>query len=123
MNITINGRIVVALSPKRGVSQISGKEWVSQDFVIQEEDGTRVQFSVFGTASLQKYALEVGAVASVTCKLEVKEWQGKYFNQVQCTNCITQARNTKPKNDEPKETRPIKRVRQQDSTDIDELPF
>ena len=38
MIITVNGKITAALSPRRGTAK-TGNEWVSQDFVIETENG------------------------------------------------------------------------------------
>lgn len=89
MNITINGKITNALPPRRGTSK-AGNEWVSQDFVIEIENEEKICFNVFGEDKIKESGLRVGAVASVTCKVESKEWNGKWFTSVSCINCIVQ---------------------------------
>lgn len=89
MNITINGKITNALPPRRGTSK-AGNEWVSQDFVIESDNEEKICFNVFGEDKIKESGLRVGAVASVTCKVESKEWNGKWFTSVSCVNCIVQ---------------------------------
>lgn len=89
MNITINGKITNALPPRRGTSK-AGNEWVSQDFVIEIENEEKICFNVFGEDKIKESGLRVGAIASVTCKVESKEWNGKWFTSVSCVNCIVQ---------------------------------
>lgn len=89
MNITINGKITNALPPRRGTSK-AGNEWVSQDFVIETENEEKICFNVFGEDKIKESGLRVGATASVTCKVESKEWNGKWFTSVSCVNCIVQ---------------------------------
>lgn len=89
MNITINGKITYALPPRRGTSK-AGNEWVSQDFVIENEQGEKICFNMFGEEKIKTSGLRVGAIASVTCKIESKEWNGKWFTSVSCENCIVQ---------------------------------
>lgn len=89
MNITINGKITNALPPRRGTSK-TGNEWVSQDFVIENEQGEKICFNIFGEEKIKNSGLRVGAIASVTCKIESKEWNGKWFTSVSCENCIVQ---------------------------------
>lgn len=89
MNITINGKITNALPPRRGTSK-AGNEWVSQDFVIENEQGEKICFNMFGEEKIKNSGLRVGAIASVTCKIESKEWNGKWFTSVSCENCIVQ---------------------------------
>ena len=90
MNITINGKIAHVLPPKKGVSQTTGKEWVSQDFVIETENGDCICFNMFGLEKIQQSGLKNGVTASVTCDIKSKEWNGKWFTGVSCTNCIVQ---------------------------------
>lgn len=89
MNITINGKITNALPPRRGTSK-TGNEWVSQDFVIESDNEEKICFNLFGEDKIKESGLRVGAVASVTCKVESKEWNGKWFTSVSCVNCIVQ---------------------------------
>lgn len=89
MNITINGKITNALPPRRGTSK-AGNEWVSQDFVIENEQGEKICFNVFGEEKIKNSGLRIGAIASVTCKIESKEWNGKWFTSASCENCIVQ---------------------------------
>jgi hypothetical protein len=100
MNITINGKITNALPPRRGTSKV-GNEWVSQDFVIEIENEEKICFNVFGEDKIKESGLRVGAVASVTCKVESKEWNGKWFTSVSCVNCIVQG-STQPTHAQPK---------------------
>ena len=100
MNITINGKITNALPPRRGISK-AGNEWVSQDFVIEIENEEKICFNVFGEEKIKESGLRVGAIASVTCKVESKEWNGKWFTSVSCVNCIVQGA-TQPAPQQPK---------------------
>ena len=89
MIITINGKITAALSPRRGTSK-TGNEWVSQDFVIETENGDCICFNIFGEDKILNSGLKVGAIASVTCDVKSKEWNGKWFTSASCVNCIVQ---------------------------------
>lgn len=89
MNITINGKITNALPPRRGTSK-AGNEWVSQDFVIETDNDEKICFNMFGEDKIKESGLRVGATASVTCKIESKEWNGKWFTSVSCVSCIVQ---------------------------------
>ena len=123
MNITINGKITNALPPRRGTSK-AGNEWVSQDFVIEIENEEKICFNVFGEEKIKESGLRVGAVASVTCKVESKEWNGKWFTSVSCVNCIVQGA-TQPAPQQPKpmpQPTPFGSATSS-STSIDTLPF
>lgn len=90
MIITVNGKITAALSPKRGTSEKTGKEWMSQEFVIETENGDCICFKMFGEDKILNSGLKVGAIASVTCDVKSNKWEGKWFTNVSCVNCIVQ---------------------------------
>ena len=123
MNITINGKITNALPPRRGTSK-AGNEWVSQDFVIEIENEEKICFNVFGEDKIKESGLRVGAVASVTCKVESKEWNGKWFTSVSCVNCIVQGV-AQPSHSQPKaQSQPAPfGSATSNSTSVDSLPF
>ena len=125
MNITINGKITNALPPRRGTSK-AGNEWVIQDFVIETENEEKICFNVFGEDKIKESGLRVGAIASVTCKVESKEWNGKWFTSVSCVGCIVQGA-TQPQQAQPKTqpiTQPVDFGRSNSSeVSADTLPF
>jgi hypothetical protein len=92
MIITVNGKITAALSPKRGTSERTGKEWMSQEFVIETENGDCICFKMFGEDKILNSGLKVGAIASVTCDVKSNDWKGngQWFTNVSCVNCIVQ---------------------------------
>lgn len=123
MNITINGKITNALPPRRGTSK-AGNEWVSQDFVIEIENEEKICFNVFGEEKIKESGLRVGAIASVTCKVESKEWNGKWFTSVSCVNCIVQGATQQA----PQQPKPLPQPAPfgsatSNSTSVDSLPF
>ena len=92
MTTSITGKIVEVLPARSGVSK-SGNEWVSQDFIIEEESGDKVMFNVFGANKIAEYNLKVGTTAAVTLKVESASWNGKYFTKVTCLNCMSSTAN------------------------------
>ena len=123
MNITINGKITNALPPRRGTSK-AGNEWVSQDFVIETENEEKICFNVFGEDKIKESGLRVGAVASVTCKVESKEWNGKWFTSASCVSCIVQGATQQA----PLQSKPLPQPAPFDPTisnspSVDSLPF
>lgn len=127
MNITINGKITNALPPRRGTSK-AGNEWVSQDFVIETDNDEKICFNMFGEDRIKESGLRVGATASVTCKIESKEWNGKWFTSVSCVSCIVQGA-TQPQPAQPRpqvNPQPQPQPKPQSTsgqTSADDLPF
>lgn len=123
MNITISGKIMNVLPPRKGVSK-TGNEWVSQDFVIESEDGDSICFNMFGADKIQQSGLKLGVKASVTCKIESKEWNNKWFTSVSCISCIVQGSaqqsTSQPK---PQQQAVDFGTSTAEQTSIDSLPF
>ena len=88
MTISVTGKIVEVLAQKSGVSK-SGNEWVTQEFLLEEDNGDKILFSVFGANKLAEYNLRVGSIAAVTLKIETTSWNGKYFTKFSCTSCLS----------------------------------
>ena len=93
MVTSITGKIIEVMIPRTGTSK-SGKEWVSQDFVIEEENGDKLVFNVFGQNKLDEYGLKVGTTAAVTVKVESRKWDDKYFTKATCVSCISNSQAT-----------------------------
>lgn len=129
MIITVNGKITAALSPARGTSEKTGKEWMSQEFVIETENGDCICFKMFGEDKILNSGLKVGAIASVTCDVKSNEGEGKgkgrWFTNVSCVNCIVQGA-AQPQQvpsahtQAPVQLQPAKPMT---STEVDSLPF
>lgn len=123
MNITINGKITNACPMKTGVSK-TGKEWASQDFVIETDNEEKICFSVFGADRIKESGLRVGATASVTCKIESREWQGRWFTSVSCVSCIVQgAAQQQPQKPKPQPQPAPFGSTTSNSPSVDSLPF
>jgi hypothetical protein len=125
MVTTITGEITNVLPIKSGVSK-AGKEWQSQDYVIQDENGEKIAFNVFGVDNINKYNLTVGTRASVTMKIESKEWNGKFFTTASCTECISGNAPKQTATQQPVQQAPVAppRVeRREEQISADSLPF
>ena len=88
MIVNIQGKIVEALAPRSGVSK-TGNEWTSQDFVIEDANGDKLVFNVFGKEKIETYGLAIGIVTAVTVKIESKKWDNKWFTNATCVECFT----------------------------------
>ena len=122
----LTGRIIAVMEKRSGQSQRSGNTWASQDYVIEtlEQYPRRCMFNVFGEDKIKESGLRVGAIASVTCKVESKEWNGKWFTSVSCVNCIVQgATQQAPQQSKPQPQPTPFGSATSNSTSIDALPF
>jgi hypothetical protein len=67
-DLKIQGRVIVVLPPKSGVSKTTGKEWTSQDFVIETEGQypQSICFSAMGQMVAHIENLKTGQMVNVS---------------------------------------------------------
>jgi hypothetical protein len=123
MNITVNGKITKMMQVRKGVSQASGKEWMSQDVVIELEDNSVLCFNIFGEEKIKASGLQVGAIASVTLKLESTEWNGKWFTKLSCVSLIVQGVMRNDPNQYDAKTKANEGNNQGSKPSVGDLPF
>lgn len=82
----LKGVIKKVFDLRSGTSQ-RGTQWQSQSYLI-EEVGNRfnqsVVFDVFGEDKINEFALAEGLMVEVSLELTTNEWQGKFYNKVNC---------------------------------------
>lgn len=80
----ISGKIIKVFDPRSGVSK-GGKEWKKQEFVLetQERHPRHSVFSVFGSDRIGNSPLYVGANVCVDFDIDAREYQGKWYNDVE----------------------------------------
>lgn len=87
MDITFTGVIQKAFQLRTGVSQRSGNQWQSQEFLIQEigvQYPQSLVFNVFGAERLQTLNLKVGDEVTAHLNFSTRVWQDRYFTQIDC---------------------------------------
>ena len=89
MNLEITGKVMNVLPTQSG----NGKngEWVKNFFVIQTqgEYPKNVCFSVMGKEKWEKMNIQVGMTYNVSFDVESREWNGKWFNDVQAWKVVS----------------------------------
>lgn len=89
MKVTVKGTVVAALERRSGVSN-AGKEWASQDFVIEEAGSDdKIKFNVFGADNLANYNLKIGDAVEATIVVTAREYQGKWFMDARSISVAT----------------------------------
>ena len=79
----ITGKIIAVLPEKGGVAQ-SGKEWKSQEYVIetQEQYPKKCCFNVFGTDKIAEMNIQVGEEITVLVNIDAREYNGRWYNDI-----------------------------------------
>ena len=79
----VTGKLVKKLEAETGVSK-SGKEWKKQSIVIDTggEFNNEVCISAFGDKMDSMNKLEIGMDVSVLCNVYSREYNGRYFHNI-----------------------------------------
>mgnify|MGYP003124797127 FL=1 len=79
----VNGKLVKKLPLESGVSK-SGKEWQKQSVVIDTggEFNNLTAVSAFGDKVDKLNRLELGMDVSILCNVYSREYQGKYYHNI-----------------------------------------
>lgn len=80
----IIGKAIAALPVKSGVSQRTGEQWQSREYVIetQEQYPKKICFEVFGTDKLQEFNIRNNDLVKVHFDITAREYNGKWYNSV-----------------------------------------
>jgi len=89
MSLEITGTLKQILDPESGTSK-AGKEWNKTDFVIETADQypKLVCFTLFGDKTDLISNIKLGDEVDVSFNLESREYNGKYFHNVNAWKVI-----------------------------------
>ena len=81
----ITGTIIKIMPVKSGTSQATGKEWSSQDFVVEMPTDNpqypeRAVFTLFGAEKINEAQFRNGDDVTVSFHLNAKEYKDKWYN-------------------------------------------
>lgn len=100
------GRISKVFDVRSGVSQRTGEQWVSQDFIIEyfwwqnQTSPSKMLLNVFGAERIQEADLKEGEEVKVRYHIEAREYNGRMFNDVRYDG-IEHIHRVKPSQAEP----------------------
>ena len=78
------GKAIAALQVKSGVSQRTGEQWQSREYVIetQEQYPKKICFEVFGTDKLKEFNIRNNDLIKVHFDISAREYNGKWYNSI-----------------------------------------
>ena len=79
----VKGKVLRKLELETGVSK-AGKEWMKQSIVIDTggEFNNEVCISAFGDKLEKMHKLEVGMEVSILCNVYSREYNGRYYHNI-----------------------------------------
>lgn len=80
----ITGKIIACLEAKGGVSNRTGSQWKTQDYVIETFDQypRKCVFNVFGEDKIAQFNIQPGDTLTVSFDIDAHEWNGRWFNNI-----------------------------------------
>ena len=80
----IIGKAIAALPVKSGVSQRTGEQWQSREYVIetQEQYPKKMCFEVFGTDKLKEFNIRNNDLIKVHFDISAREYNGRWYNSI-----------------------------------------
>lgn len=83
MALSVKGKIEQILKAESGVSR-AGKEWKKQEFILETDDQypRKVCFTLFGEKADLINGLHEGQEAEVSFNVESREYNGRWFTNV-----------------------------------------
>ena len=80
----IIGKAIAALPVKSGVSQRTGEQWQSREYVIETQDQypKKMCFEVFGTDKLKEFNIRNNDLIKVHFDISAREYNGKWYNTI-----------------------------------------
>lgn len=105
----LTGRIIAIMPAQTGVSNKTGQPWMSQEYVLQENDveyqgrtlpGGKLVFEVWGQENIQKFNIQIGVEYRVSFSTDARQnadgsrWYGS--NRAYRVECLYQQQNGAP---------------------------
>lgn len=80
----LTGKIIRVMPPRTGIAS-SGNEWMTQEYVIEYQDGQykkKCVFDIFGRDKIEQYNLQPGMACTVSLDIDAHEFNGRFFSDI-----------------------------------------
>lgn len=81
MSNTYNGKVIAVCPKKSDVSRTSGKQWSSQEFVIETfgQYPQKICFQIWGEDKISTMLPQIGETVEVYFDIESREFKGQWY--------------------------------------------
>ena len=78
------GKIIFISAIASGISKSTGREWMSQEFVIEVpgQYPRKINFRLFGQDRINNAHIQMGDEVKVSFDIDARESQGRWFNSI-----------------------------------------
>ena len=127
MGLEVSGKVFRILNEQKGTSA-GGKDWIKQDFVIETEDQypKKIAITAMGDKIVPSVkGLKLGQLVTVHINIESREYQDKWFSNVNAWRIDKLDGNSTPTNESAPSTTSTKTSKTTISSNDDDsdLPF
>lgn len=87
----LTGTIIAVMQAQSGVSQRTGNQWMSQEYVLEVpgQYPKKMVFRIFGEDRIRQFNIQQGEQnVTVQFDIDAHEYQGRWFNEVRAYNVI-----------------------------------
>ena len=86
----LTGKIIAVLEPRGGVSNRTGNNWKSQEFVIEVpgQYPKKCVFTVFGEDRINQFNIQMGEELTVSFDIDAHDYNGRWFNDIRAYNVV-----------------------------------
>ena len=128
--IKLTGRIAEVLSANTGVSQRTGNQWMSQDYIFEyfmwsgQQRATQLCVRIFGEDNIKRHnlkALEENVTLTLRLESTKNQESGRWFTEVRVTN--VERAGQQPAQPRQAQAAAGQAPQQQGGGDADDLPF
>lgn len=130
MNFSVNGKCVAVLEPQKLTSKRDGSEIIKHGFVLEVTDNNftkKMCFTIMGNDKFVQWGIKVGGSYSVNFDVSSREWNGRWFTELNCWNCTSLNGGENAQNPQPTpqpQPQPMPQAAPQPQNDnSDGLPF
>ena len=133
--IKLTGRIAEVLPANTGVSQRTGNQWMSQDYIFEyfmwsgQQRATQLCVRIFGEDNIKRHnlkALEENVTLTLRLESSKNQESGRWFTEVRVTNVerVGGQQSAQPRQAQASAGQaPQQQQQQQGGGDTDDLPF
>jgi hypothetical protein len=84
----LTGKVIAILQPRSGVSQRTGNQWMTQEYVIEVpgQYPKKMLFNIFGEERIKQFNIQMGEEITVSFDIDAREYNGRWFNDIRAFN-------------------------------------
>lgn len=78
------GKVIAVLPAQSGVSKATGRDWMSQEYVIEVpgQYPRKICFRLFGQDRINEAHIQMGEEIKIEFDIDAREWNGRWFNSI-----------------------------------------